>query len=94
MIKSFRHKGLRQLWENENAGKQPADHVNRIIQMLEIIDSAHTVPQDFEFFLSWKIHPLKGDWKGYWSLTVKENWWMIFRFENEHAFDIDYLDYH
>ena len=94
MIKSFRHKGLRQLWENGKAGKLPPSHVDRIIQMLEVIDSVHKVPQDFEFFRSWKIHPLKGDWKGYWSLTVKENWRIIFRFENEQAFDLDYLDYH
>lgn len=45
-------------------------------------------------FRSWKIHPLKGEWKGYWSLVVKENWRIIFRFENQDAFDLDYLDYH
>jgi len=94
MIRSFRHKGLRQLWENEKAGKLPADQVNRIRQILEVIDSAQQVPQDFEFFRSWKIHPIKGEWKGYWSLTVKENWRIIFRFEIQDAFDLDYLDYH
>ena len=90
MIKSFRYKGLCQLWENEKAGKLPANHVNRIIQMLEVIPSALKVPQDFEFFRSWKVHPLKGDWKGHWSFTVKENWRIIFRFKNENAFDLDY----
>lgn len=94
MIRSIRHKGLRQLWENDKAGKLPADQVSRIRQMLEVIDSAQLVPQDFEFFRSWKIHPLKGEWKGYWSLIVKENWRIIFRFENQDAFDLDYLDYH
>jgi proteic killer suppression protein len=94
MIRSIRHKGLRQLWENDKAGKLPADQVSRIRQMLEVIDSAQLVPQDFEFFRSWKIHALKGEWKGYWSLAVKENWRIIFRFENQDAFDLDYLDYH
>jgi len=94
MIKSFRHKGLRQLWENEKTGKLPTDQTGRIRQMLEVIDSVQEVPQDFEFFRSWKIHPLKGEWKGYWSLTVKENWRIIFRFENQDVFDLDYLDYH
>ncbi len=58
-----------------------------------VLDSAQSVPQDFEFFRSWKIHPLKGNLKGYWSLTVKENWRIIFRFDGKHTFDIDYLDY-
>ena len=78
----------------KKAGKLPADQVDRIRQMLEVIDSAQQLPQDFEFFRSWKIHPLKGGWKGYWSLTVKENWRIIFRFQKHDAFDIDYLDYH
>jgi len=91
MIKSFRHKGLRQLWENKKPGKIPADQENKIKQMLEVIDSLQQVPQDFEFFRSWKIHPLKG---GFWSLTVKENWRIVFRVEKQDAFDLDYLDYH
>lgn len=94
MIKSIRHKGLRQLWENIKGEKLPADQVSRIRQMLEVIDSVQQVPQDFDFFRSWKIHPLKGEWKGYWSLTVKDNWRIIFRFENQDAFDLEYLDYH
>lgn len=94
MIKSINHKGLRQLWQNEKNLKLPADHVSTILQMLEIIDSAQKVPQDFEFFRSWKLHPLKGEWKGYWSLTVKENWRIVFRFVGQDAFDLDYLDYH
>lgn len=94
MIKSINHKGLRQLWENEKTPKLPPDQAGKIMQMLEIIDSARKVPQDFEFFRSWKIHPLKGEWKGYWSLTVKENWRIVFRFVGQDAFDLDYLDYH
>lgn len=62
--------------------------------MLEVIDSIQSVPQDFEFFVSWSVHQLKGSLKGYWSLTVKENWRIIFRFDGQNAFDIDYLDYH
>ena len=94
MIKSFRDKRLRLLWETGKAGRLPGDQLNRIRQMLELIDSAHMVPQDFEFFRSWKIHPLKGNLKGYWSLTVKENWRIIFRFDGKNSFDLDYLDYH
>ena len=91
MIKSFRDKRLRLLWETGKSSKLPADQVKRIMQMLEVIDSAQLVPQDFEFFISWKIHPLKGNFKGYWSVTVKENWRIIFRFDRNNAFDIVYI---
>ena len=94
MVKSFKHKGLRLLWQTGKSNKLPADQLNKIKQMLEVIDSSQSVPQDFEFFISWRIHPLKGSLKGYWSLTVKENWRIIFRFDGQNAFDIDYLDYH
>ena len=94
MIKTFRHKGLRLLWETGKGGKLPIDQLSRIRQILEVIDSVQLVPQDFEFFRSWKIHPLKGEMKGYWSLTVKENWRIIFQFDGKNAFDLDYLDYH
>jgi proteic killer suppression protein len=94
MIKSFRDKRLRLLWETGKTSKLPADQLIRIKQMLEVIDSAQSVPQDFEFFRSWKIHPLKGNLKGYWSLTIKENWRIIFRIDGKNTFDIDYLDYH
>jgi proteic killer suppression protein len=94
MIKSFKDKRLRILWETGKSNKLPSDQVKRIMQMLELIDSVESVPQDFEFFRSWKIHQLKGDLRGYWSITVKENWRIIFQFDGRNVFDIDYLDYH
>ena len=94
MIRSINHKCLQQLWEIGKSSKIPFDQVNKIRQILEVIDSAQRLPQDFEFFRSWKIRPLKGEWKDYWSLSVKENWRVIFRFVDQDAFDLDYLDYH
>ena len=94
MIKSIHHKSLKQLWETGKSSKLPPDQIIKIMQILEVIDSAQLVPQDFEFFRSWKIHPLKGKWKGFWSVTVKENWRIIFRVVDQDAFDLDYLDYH
>jgi len=47
-------------------------------------------------FPGWKLHPLKGAWKEFWSLTVTGNWRLIFRYDNEanSASDIDLIDYH
>jgi plasmid maintenance system killer protein len=40
------------------------------------------------------LHPLKGDLKGFWSVTVRANWRIVFRFEGEDAFDVELTDYH
>jgi proteic killer suppression protein len=41
-----------------------------------------------------RLHPLKGEMKGFWAVTVRANWRVIFRFADHDAFDVDYLDYH
>jgi proteic killer suppression protein len=42
----------------------------------------------------WRLHPLKGDLDGLWSVTVTGNWRIVFRFDNGRAFDVDLVDYH
>jgi len=41
-----------------------------------------------------RLHPLKGEMKGSWSVTVRANWRVTFRFADRDVFDVDYLDYH
>ncbi len=94
MIQSFRHKGLKLLWEQENASKLPADQISRIERMLVIIDSAQQIPEDFGAFQNWNIHKLSGDLKDFWSIKVNKNYRIIFRFDGQHAYDLDYIDYH
>jgi toxin HigB-1 len=40
------------------------------------------------------LHPLKGGLKGFWSVTVRSNWRIIFRFEGADVFDVELIDYH
>jgi len=89
MIKSFKHKGLKLLWEQENASKLPADQVSRIERMLTVIDSAQQVPEDFGAFQNWNIHKLLGDLRDFWSIKVDKNYRIIFRFDGQHAYDLD-----
>lgn len=42
----------------------------------------------------WRLHPLKGNLSGFWSVTVNANWRIIFRFEGADVTDVDYVDYH
>lgn len=94
MIQSFKHKGLKLLWEQGNGSKLPADLMAQIERMLEIIDAAVQVPEDFGAFQNWNIHKLSGELKDYWSIKVNKNYRIIFRFDGQHAYDVDYIDYH
>ena len=81
MIKSFKHKGLKLLWEDGKTSKLPADQIKRIEMMLEIIDGAQEVPDDFGAFQNWNIHKLSGDLKDFWSIKVNKNYRIIFHFD-------------
>lgn len=94
MIRNLKSKGLKLFWENNNCSKLPAEWASKIEHMLAVLDLADAVPQDFAAFIGWKIHPLKGSLKGFWSLTVSGNWRIIFRFEDGDAYDVDFVDYH
>jgi proteic killer suppression protein len=61
--------------------------------MLHALDVAATI-DEVETVPGWRLHPLKGDLRGYWSLSVSGNWRLVFRFENGDAFDLDLTDYH
>ena len=92
-IRSFRHKGLRRLYETGDGRELPASQVEKISDILLAIDEA-TNPQEVGLFPGWRLHPLKGRIKGFWSLTVTGNWRVVFRFEKGDVFDLDFVDYH
>ena len=91
----FRHKGLRQLHEDGNTKGVPAAMADKLRKLLLALETAETLEQ-LERFPGWKLHPLKGDLHGQWSLTVTGNWRLIFRYGElmNAASDIDLIDYH
>ena len=66
--------------------------VNVIQEILTVLDEAAD-PQELNL-PGYRLHPLKGELKGYWSVTVRANWRIIFRFEGANAFDVELTDYH
>ncbi|MDE0096071.1 MAG: type II toxin-antitoxin system RelE/ParE family toxin [Gammaproteobacteria bacterium] len=92
MIRSFRHRGLRRLYEHGDASKVSPDLVNRITLALADLDVARG-PSDLDL-PGYRLHPLKGDLKGYWSISVSGNWRITFRFEDGDTFDVSLTDYH
>lgn len=92
MIMSFRHKGLRQYYDSGSlAGIQPS-HAKRLKMQLAALDTAQTITDmDIPGF---RLHPLKGNEQGRWSIWINGNWRITFEFENGNAFVLDYEDYH
>ena len=92
MIRSFKHRGLKRLYERDDRGGIRPDFADTIQEILTVLDDAAT-PQELAL-PGYRLHPLKGDLKGFWSVTVRANWRIIFRFEGTDAFDVELIDYH
>ena len=92
MIATFAHRGLRRLYERgDRSGVRPdmLAKAERILQRLDAITSPEQMSLP-----GYRLHPLTGDKKGFWSVSVNGNWRIIFRFEEGQPCDIDLVDYH
>jgi proteic killer suppression protein len=92
MIRSFKHRGLKRLYERDGRSGIRPDLVDTVERILTVLDNA-SAPQALDL-PRYRLHPLKGELKGFWSVTVKTNWRIIFRFEGADAFDVELIDYH
>jgi proteic killer suppression protein len=92
MICSIHHKGLKRLYEDNNPRGVKADHAEKLRDILIRLNNARKI-EDMGF-PGFRLHALRGDLKGYWAVTVRANWRVIFRFADGHAWDVDYVDYH
>ncbi len=92
MIKSWQHKGLKLFYETGSKSGIIPEHSKRLKVILQLLDSANS-PQRLDM-PGMDFHSLKGDLKGFFSVAVRANWKIIFKFEKEDAVLVDYLDYH
>ena len=92
MIGGFRHRGLKRFYESGETRRLPSEDIGRIRRIISRLDASAT-PQDMEA-PGFHLHRLKGELRGFWSVTVRANWRVIFRFENGEAQDVDLIDYH
>jgi proteic killer suppression protein len=92
VIRSFRHRGLRRLYEDDDRRGVPPAHVEKIRRILARLDEAQR-PRDMAL-PGYRLHPLGGTRKGEWAVWVSENWRIVFRFEGPDAHSVNYEDYH
>jgi proteic killer suppression protein len=92
MIRGFKHRGLKRLYgRGDQSGIRP-DLLETVEDILARLDEADS-PQALNL-PGYRLHPLKGNLSGFWSVTVRANWRIVFRFEGADAFDVELIDYH
>lgn len=92
MIKTFKHKGLKQFYESGNLKGIKPGHKQKLKIRLSALDTAFSI-EDMDL-PGFRLHPLKGDKKNLWAIDVSKNWRIIFKFEDGNAYVVDYEDYH
>jgi len=92
MIRSIRHKGLKRLYEDDDPRGINGQHVEKLRDILARLDVASAIT-DMEL-PGFHLHALKGNHRGFWAVTVRANWRVIFRMADGDVMDVDYMDYH
>ena len=92
MIKSFKHKGLEKFYTSGSTKGIQAKHAKKLRMQLAALDTAHYI-EDLDI-PGYRLHQLKGDLKGLWSITVSANWRITFEFTDGNVYIVNYEDYH
>ena len=92
MIKSWKHKGLKELFlSGSKKGVRP-DMADRLRRRLDVLDAANSLQA--LGLPGFRLHSLSGEMQGKYSIRVTENWRITFRFEDGEVFEVDLEDYH
>ena len=92
MIRSFRHKGLKALYEGSRPAKVARNHIPKLQRVLSALDEA-TGPHEMDL-PGFRMHPLRGQRKGVFSVWVSGNWRVTFQFDGPDVIVVNYEDYH
>jgi len=92
MIKSFKHKGLKRLFESGDIAGINLQHTERLRKILALLETSETV--DDMNLSGLNLHYLKGKRKDTLAVKVSGNWRVTFKMKNENVFEVNYEDYH
>jgi proteic killer suppression protein len=93
MIVSFRHKGLKELYEEGSTARLPQERIRKIDYILAVLNSAETL-EDLNRS-GFRLHYLKRPpLIGYCSIDVSGNYRIVFQFRSGQVIDVDFLDTH
>ena len=92
MIESFRHKGLKRLFETGNTSGVNPGHIERLRKILALLETSENI--DDVDLPGLNLHKLKGRRKNTLAVTVSGNWWVAFTLKNGDVLEVNYEDYH
>ena len=92
MINSFKHKGVKNLFEKDDRRQIHPDIVEKVRRILAILDMIENPAR--LGIMGYRVHKLKGKMSEYWSIRVTSNWCLVFSFENGNVYDVSLVDYH
>lgn len=93
MIISITHKGLRKLWEENDASQLPAAYIEKIRLTLRLLDMNSPL-SEISIYKNFRLHNLVGNMKEYWSVTVTGNYRIIFKIIEGDVHLVNFVDYH
>jgi len=93
VIKTFADGHTRDLYETGRSRRFPPEIVRRALRKIEYIDLA-TGLQDLKVPPSNRLHELSGNRKGQFSISVNDQWRIIFRWSERNAYKVSLTDYH
>jgi proteic killer suppression protein len=93
MIKTIKHKGLKKFFLKDDSTGLNHDQLQKIRRILTALNAANNL-EAIKLHKGYKLHELKGDLQGYWSVTVTANYRIVFKYIDGDIYDVDYIDYH
>ena len=92
MIRRFQHRGLKILYDKDDRRGVSAEHVKKTDRVLARLDVVAR-PEQLKL-PGFGLHRLEGDLAGYWSIAIRDDWRIIFRFDAGNISDVDLVEYH
>jgi toxin HigB-1 len=92
MITSFKHKGLKRLFETGDISGVNPQHAERLRKILALLETSETI--DDMDLPGLNLHNLKGKRKNTLAVTVSGNWRVTFKLKNGDILEVNYEDYH
>ena len=92
MIRSFRHRGLKELYERGQSGRVAPEHLAKLLRILTALDRS-TNPEAMDL-PGYRLHRFRGRLRGHHAVVVSANWRVTFRFHDGDVVDVEYVDYH
>lgn len=92
MIKSFKSRKLKKLFQQDDSRGLPRNHAKKLRNILDVLDAC-AGPSGVDLPGA-RLHRLQGKLRGHYAVEVTGNWRVTFRFEGDHVVDVDFVDYY